>query len=115
MEPRTRQPYGDRRLNIVAVVLKERVLHPWEADFTPETNSFPEKKLRSHPHLMAQGRSDQVGYLKVDFVAHRFGCPIPSMPRSQPRSFPTLLPSPAPLCPPCLTPFSYVPGFHLCV
>lgn len=81
MEPRTRQPYGDRRLNIVAVVLKERVLHPWEADFTPKTNSFPSPFDGSGPF-----RPD--GYLTVDFVAYRFGRPIPSMPRSQPRSAP---------------------------
>lgn len=38
IEPRTCQPSGDRRLNILAVVLTERAPRWWEANFTPGTN-----------------------------------------------------------------------------
>lgn len=64
-EPGTRQPDGDRGLNILTVVLMERVLHWREANFTPGTNYFPEKKPRGHPRLMVQRSSYLTGILRV--------------------------------------------------
>lgn len=90
-EPGTRQPDGDRGLNILTVVLMERVLHWREANFTPGTNYFPEKKPRGHPRLMVQRSSYLTGILRwVWWLAGVAGlslpCPDPSL-EPHPKAF----------------------------